>query len=63
MSIFMLERRRQIEGLYRQLELVRLKQKELIISNIELLTSDNISLLELEEEHLLSRILRLKTVS
>ena len=60
MSIFMLERRRQIEGLYRQLELVRRKQKNLLVSDTEYLTVDNIHLLEIEEETLLSRILKLK---
>ncbi len=60
MSIFMLERRRQIEGLYRQLELVRKKQKNLLVSDTEYLTVDNIHLLEIEEETLLSRILKLK---
>ena len=59
----MLERRRQIEGLYRQLELVRRKQKNLIISDTEYLTIDNINLLEIEEENLLSRILRLKATA
>jgi hypothetical protein len=59
----MLERRRQIEGLYQQLDLVRRKQKNLIISNIEYLTLDNINLLEIEEENLLSRILRLKATA
>lgn len=63
MGIFMLERRRQIEGLYRQLELVRRKQKNLIISDTEYLTIDNINLLEIEEENLLSRILRLKATA
>lgn len=61
MSIFMLERRRQIEGLYRQLELVRRKQKNLLVSDTEYLTVDNIHLLEIEEETLLSRILKLKS--
>jgi hypothetical protein len=56
----MLERRRQIEGLYRQLELVRMKQKNLLISDTEYLTIDNIHLLDIEEESLLSRILKLK---
>ena len=63
MSIFMLERRRQIEGLYRQLELVRMKQKNLLISNTEYLTIDNIHLLDIEEETLLSRILKLKAIT
>ena len=63
MGFFMLERRRQIEGLYQQLDLVRRKQKNLIISNIEYLTLDNINLLEIEEENLLSRILRLKATA
>lgn len=63
MGIFMLERRRQIEGLYQQLDLVRRKQKNLIISNIEYLTLDNINLLEIEEDNLLSRILRLKATA
>lgn len=63
MGIFMLERRRQIEGLYRQLELVRRKQKNLIISDTEYLTIDNINLLEIEEENLLSRILKLKATA
>ena len=63
MSIFMLERRRQIEGLYRQLELVRMKQKNLLISNTEYLTIDNIHLLDIEEETFLSRILKLKAIT
>ncbi len=63
MSIFMLERRRQIEGLYRQLEMVRRKQKNLLISNTEFLTLDNINFLEMEEENLLSRILKLKATA
>lgn len=63
MGFFMLERRRQIEGLYQQLDLVRRKQKNLIISNIEYLTLDNINLLEIEEDNLLSRILRLKATA
>ncbi len=59
----MLERRRQIEGLYRQLEMVRRKQKNLLISNTEFLTLDNINFLEMEEENLLSRILKLKATA
>ncbi|MCW8850453.1 MAG: hypothetical protein OQJ81_10785 [Melioribacteraceae bacterium] len=63
MSLYFLEKRRQIEGLYRQLELVRNKQKDLIAKDIEKLTTDNISLLELEEEYLLSKILKLKATT
>lgn len=60
MSLFFLEKRRKIEGLYQQLELVRNKQKELILIDMEKLTSDNINFLELEEEVLLTKILKLK---
>lgn len=60
MSLYFLEKRRKIEGLYQQLELVRNKQKELILIDMEKLTSDNINFLELEEEVLLTKILKLK---
>jgi len=61
MSLFFLERRREIEGMYGMLELVRLDMKFLLINNTDCLTSDNINLLELEEEMLLSKIIKLKT--
>ena len=60
MSLYFLEKRRKIEGLYQQLEPVRNKQKELILIDMEKLTSDNINFLELEEEVLLTKILKLK---
>ena len=61
MSLFFLETRREIEAMYRKLEVVRLDMKFLIINSIERLTSDNINLLELEEELLLGKIIKLKT--
>ena len=61
MSLFFLEKRRKIENMYRKLELVRLDMKFLLINNTECLTSDNINLLEMEEEALLGKIIKLKT--
>ena len=56
------ERRNQIERLYHRLEMVRALMKALIIDNLENLTSDNIHILEMEEERIISRIIRLKTI-
>ena len=61
MRLFFLETRREIEAMYRKLEVVRLDMKFLIINSTERLTSDNINLLELEEEVLLGKIIKLKT--
>ena len=61
MGIHLQHRRNQIESLYHHLELVRLNMKTLITNNLENLTSDNLHILELEEEKILSRILKLKT--
>ena len=47
--------------MYRKLELVRLDMKFLLINNTECLTSDNIHLLEMEEEAILGKIIKLKT--
>ena len=63
LSLYFLEKRRQIEGLYRQLELVRNRQKRLFVKDVEKLTFGNISLLEKEEEHILSKILKLKVTA
>lgn len=60
MSLNFLEKRRQVEGLYRQLDEVRNKQKKLIIWEVENLTFHNINLLEMEEEYILNKILKLK---
>ena len=56
------ERRSQIENLYQHLELVRLNMRSLINDNIENLTSDNLYLLEMEEEKLINKIIKLKTI-
>ncbi len=63
MSLNFLEKRRQVEGLYRQLDLVRSKQKKLFVMDVEKLTFDNINLLEMEEEYLLNKILKLKVTT
>ena len=63
MSLNFLEKRRQVEGLYRQLDLVRSKQKKLFTFEVEKLTFDNINLLEMEEEYLLNKILKLKVTN
>ena len=63
MGINWLEKRNQIESLYHNLELVRSNMKSLITKNLENLTSDNLYLLELEEEKILSRIIKLKTIA
>jgi type III secretory pathway lipoprotein EscJ len=55
-------RREQIEKLYYNLEIVRSNMKDLITNNLENLTPDNLHILELEEEKILSRILKLKTL-
>ena len=62
-SLNFLEKRRQVEGLYRQLDLVRSKQKKLFAFEVEKLTFDNINLLEMEEEYLLNKILKLKVTN
>ena len=63
MGIYFLDRRRKIEGVYRELEFVKSQMKSLIMMNTEQLTSDNIRLLELEEEKLLGRIVQLKNMT
>ena len=63
MGVQWLERRKQIESLYHHLELVRANMKSLITNNHENFTPDNIQLLEIEEEKILSRIVKLKTLA
>ncbi len=62
MGLHLLERRRQIESIYRSLEIVRYNMRSLLTDNVENLTLDNIQILELEEEKLLSRIVKLKSL-
>jgi len=62
MELQLHERRNQIEAMYHNLEIVRSNMRSLITNNFENLTSDNLHLLELEEEKLLSRIIKLKTL-
>lgn len=60
MSIQFLERRREIEGLYKKLKIIREQINFLINGHSEYATPDNIGLLELEEESILTRIVKLK---
>ena len=62
MSILVLEKRRKMEFLYRELERVRNQMKSLLTINVDELTIGNIRLLELEEEKLLSKLLKMKTL-
>ena len=63
MGVQWYERRQQIESLYHHLELVRANMKALITKNHANLTPDNIELLEIEEEKILSRIVKLKVLA
>ena len=63
MGVQWLDRRQQIESLYHHLELVRANMKALITNNLENLTPDNVQLLEMEEEKILSRIVKLKALA
>ena len=60
MSLYFLEKRRKIEGLYRKLEQIREEIKNLALNNSEYATPENINFLEIEEESIIARILKLK---
>lgn len=62
LSIYFLEKRREIEGVYKELANVKSQMKALLFDSTDNLTSENIRLLELEEEKLLSKIVRLKAM-
>ena len=62
MSLYFLEKRRTIEGLYRKLEQVREQIKNFAITNSEYATPENISFLEMEEESIITKILKLKNL-
>jgi hypothetical protein len=62
MSMFILEKRRQVEKIYKELDSVRSKMKMMFTFNIDNLTFANLQLLEKEEEYLLSKILKIKTL-
>ena len=61
MSLYLLEKRREIEGLYKKLKFVREQLKTMVNINSEYSTYDNIGFLEFEEESLLTKILKLKS--
>lgn len=63
MGIYLLEKRREIEGLYKRLEIIRHQLKCLISSTSEYATPDNINLLEYEEESVLTKIIKLKSLT
>lgn len=62
MGVQFQRRRNQIENLYHHLEDVRTNMRSLITNNLDNLTLDNLHILEMEEERILSRILKLKTM-
>ena len=63
MSLYFLETRRKIEGLYRKLAQVREQIKNLTLTNSEYATPENISFLEMEEESIITKILKLKNLT
>jgi len=60
MSIYMLEQRREIEGIYRRLGKLRKKLNSLYNSNNTQSCLGNIGLLEYEEETLIGKIFKIK---
>jgi hypothetical protein len=62
MSIIHLTNRRKIESLYDGLEIIRRKMRSLMLDNIENLTLENLIQLEKQEEKILHRIMKLKSL-
>jgi hypothetical protein len=62
MSLIYLKKRREIEGIYKKLELLRSDMKTMMVFGNEQFTLGNINLLEMEETKLINRLLRLKSL-